>query len=84
MIWLSQFLKGFDIGSKERTAIELKTLVRCLWLSGVYDQRNAQMSPEVYVNSSRLPRAERMGSRIGVLLRGSQVCIPAPTRCLCP
>ena len=41
MIWLSQFLKEFDIGSKERTAIELKTLVRGLWLSGVDDQLNA-------------------------------------------
>ena len=39
--WLSHFLKEFDIGSKERTAIELKTLVRCLWLSGVHDQLNA-------------------------------------------
>ena len=34
-------LEGVDIGSKERTAIELKTLVRCLWLSGVHDQLNA-------------------------------------------
>ena len=40
MAWLPQFLKEFDIGSKERTAIELKTFVRCLWLSGVYDQLN--------------------------------------------
>ena len=40
MAWRSQFLKEFDIGSKERTAIELKTLVRCLWLSGVDDQLN--------------------------------------------
>ena len=30
MIWLSEFLKEFDKGSKERTAIELKTLVRGL------------------------------------------------------
>ena len=35
-IWLSQFLKEFDIGSKERIAIDLRTLVRCLCLSGVY------------------------------------------------
>ena len=41
VIWLSQFFKEVDIGSKERTAMELKTLVRCLWLSGVYDQLNA-------------------------------------------
>ena len=41
MTWLSHFLKEFDRGSKERTAVELKTLVRCLWLSGVYDQFNA-------------------------------------------
>ena len=40
MAWLSQFLKEFDTGSKERTATELKTLVRCLWLSGVHDQLN--------------------------------------------
>ena len=30
------------MGSKERTATELKTLVRGLWLSGVYDQLNAR------------------------------------------
>ena len=41
MLWLSQFLKEYDIGPKERTAIEMKTLVRSLWLSGVYDQLNA-------------------------------------------
>ena len=40
MAWLSQFLKEFDTGSKERTAVELKTLARCLWLSNVYDQLN--------------------------------------------
>ena len=40
MAWLSQILKEFDTGSKERTAIELEALVRCLWLSGVYDQLN--------------------------------------------
>ena len=36
-----QFLKEFDIGSKERTAMELKTLVRCLLLSGGHDHLNA-------------------------------------------
>ena len=40
MAWLSQFLKEFGIRPKERTAKELKTLVRCLRMSGVYDQLN--------------------------------------------
>ena len=42
MIRLSQFWKEFDTDPKERTAMELKTLVRGLWLSGVHDQLNTQ------------------------------------------
>ena len=62
--WLSQFLKVFDMGSKERTAVELKTLVRCLWLSGVDDQLNApnlcclEEITGVCINLSRLTRAD--------------------------
>ena len=41
MIWLSPFSMEFEKRPKERTAIEMKTLVRGLWLSGVYDQLNA-------------------------------------------
>ena len=40
MVWLSGFLRQFDIGERERTAIELRTLVRCVWLAGTYDQLN--------------------------------------------
>ena len=65
------------MGSKEKTAIELKTLVRCLWLSGVYDQHNAP-NP-VCVNLSRLTRAEPMGSQIGLLSNGLPACTEAPT-----
>ena len=38
--WLSHFLKEFDIGSKERTATELKALLQCVRLSVVCDQLN--------------------------------------------
>ena len=76
MAWLSQFLKVCDIGSKERTAIELKILVRCLWLSVVYGQLNG---PNLCVNLLRLMRVELMGSRIGPLSSGSPVRNQVPT-----
>ena len=38
--WLSQLLKEFDMGSKERTARALKILVQCVRLSVVCDQLN--------------------------------------------
>ena len=40
MVWLSNFFKEFAIGNKERTATEMRVLVRAIWLSGVYDQVN--------------------------------------------
>ena len=40
MTWLSHVLKEFDTGSKERTAIELRTLVQRVRLSVVGDQLN--------------------------------------------
>ena len=40
MPWLSAFLKEMYISAKERTAIELRVLVHCVWIAGVYDQVN--------------------------------------------
>ena len=40
MVWLSNFLRDMAINIKERTAIELRTLVRAVWLFGTYDQVN--------------------------------------------
>ena len=91
MAWLSQFLKEFDKGSNERTATELKSSVRCLRLSGVYDQLNGpnlccfqEITHVAFVNLLMLVRVELMGSRIGLLSSGSPVCNPAPTSCRCP
>ena len=36
--WLSHLLKEFDRCSKERTAMQLKTLVQCMLLPVVFDQ----------------------------------------------
>ena len=41
MRWLQGFLKEYDISAHERTAIELKCLVRAIYMSGVYDQLNS-------------------------------------------
>ena len=40
MLWLNTFLNEFGVNTRERTAIELRTLVRAVWLSGVYDCLN--------------------------------------------
>ena len=38
MAWLATWVRNKKIEDTERTAIELRTLVTCLHLSGVYDQ----------------------------------------------
>ncbi len=54
MRWLAAFLKEFDIAAKERTAIELRTLCRALWLNGVYDQCNTPALASMEELSRRL------------------------------
>ena len=54
MRWLSAFLKEFDIGNRERTAIELRTLCRVLWLNGTYDQCNGPALASIEEVSRRI------------------------------
>ena len=89
-IWLSQFLKNYDISTKERTLV--RTLVQ--WLSGVFDQLNSPFMSCCEELARRIcqliegSRAEIMGNRTGLLSNGSPACkptsscvVPVTTRC---
>ncbi len=41
LVWLETFFNKFGISEDERTGIELKALVKSIWLSGCYDQLNS-------------------------------------------
>ena len=54
MRWLNSFLKEFEIGAKERTAIELRCLIRAIHIGGVYDQLNSPSLASVEELSRRV------------------------------
>ena len=65
LAWLSSFSKEHDIGSQERTAIEMTTLCRCIWLSGTYDCLNGPSLAcieEIVRRLSQLTEANSVGS----------------------